>query len=127
MEQIITLGVVLSVGVSVLVFLMKKQFSDVVEGIKANRMATEETKRELANQIKENDKKTNDRIDKLEEYTRGEIGSLKSELSDIKGDFATAFVLREDFFRFGNGVEDKMKNMDAKLDKILFGLGERKG
>lgn len=69
-------------------------------------------------------KKTNDKLDaritKLEEKTDGEIESIKKEITDIKGDFATTFVLREDFFRTMNGVEDKIRGMDNKLDKLLL-------
>ena len=42
------------------------------------------------------------------------------EPGTIKGDFATTFVLREDFFRSMNGVEDKMRTIDGKLDKLLL-------
>ena len=38
----------------------------------------------------------------------------------IKGDFATTFVLREDFFRSMNGVEDRMRSIDGKIDKLLM-------
>lgn len=37
-----------------------------------------------------------------------------------KGDFATTFVLREDFFRSMNGVEDRMRSIDSKIDKLLM-------
>lgn len=40
--------------------------------------------------------------------------------NDIKGDFATTFVLREDFFRSMNGVEDRMRSIDSKIDKLLM-------
>ena len=46
--------------------------------------------------------------------------SVAQEINDIKGDFATTFVLREDFFRSMNGVEDRMKIIDNKLDKLLL-------
>lgn len=82
---------------------------------------------EIKKQIKENDERVSKRIDKLEEKTDGEIADIKKELNnnkkelnDIKGDFATTFVLREDFFRSMNGVEDKMKSIDGKLDRILM-------
>ncbi len=48
---------------------------------------------------------------------------MQKELSSIKGDFATTFVLREDFFRSMNGVEDKMRSMDGKLDRLLVRQG----
>ena len=38
----------------------------------------------------------------------------------LKAIFATTFVLREDFFRSMNGVEDRMKIIDNKLDKLLL-------
>ena len=67
----------------------------------------------------------NERIDKLEEKTGKDIQHIKQEINDIKGDFATTFVLREDFFRSMNGVEDKIKGMDNKLDRLLL-MGKEK-
>lgn len=75
---------------------------------------------EIKSQNKENNDKVNKRIDKLEERTDGDIANIKKELTDIKGDFATTFVLREDFFRSMNGVEDRMRSIDGKIDKLLM-------
>ena len=72
------------------------------------------------NKIQKNDEKVNERIDKLEEKTGNDIQNIRQEINDIKGDFATTFVLREDFFRSMNGVEDRMKIIDNKLDKLLL-------
>jgi hypothetical protein len=74
----------------------------------------------IEKQIKENDEKVNHRIDKLEDETDGEIANIKQELNDIKGDFATTFVLREDFFRSMNGVESSIRSIDGKIDRILM-------
>lgn len=70
--------------------------------------------------IKENDKKVNERINKLETETDASIENIKKQISDIKGDFSTSFVLREDFFRSMNSVEDRIKGMDGKLDRLLM-------
>lgn len=75
---------------------------------------------EIKNQIYENDKAVNKRIDKLEERTDTDIENIKRELGDIKGDFSTAFVLREDFFRSMNGVEDRVRSIDNKIDRLLI-------
>ena len=101
MEELITLAIVLGVGFSLLIFLAKQQFKDIKDGIA-----------QTTQQIKENDKKTNERIDKLESKTEAEIA--------IKGDFATTFVQREDFFRSMNGVEDSIRKMDNKVDRLLI-------
>lgn len=108
MEQIITMSTVLAVGFSLLIFLAKTQFND------------------IKNSIKENNDSTNKRIDKLEEKTNTDIGNIKSELNNIKGDFAMTFVLREDFFRSMSGVETKINNIDNKLDKIFALVGKEK-
>lgn len=79
-----------------------------------------ENTEEIKKRIKENDEKVNKRIDKLEDETDGEIANIKQELNNIKGDFATTFVLREDFFRSMNGVEDRMRSIDGKIDKLLM-------
>ena len=96
---------VIALGGSVLVFFIRSWFNKLSENKK---------------QIKENDEKVNKRIDKLEDETDGEIANIKQELNNIKGDFATTFVLREDFFRSMNGVEDRMRSIDGKIDKLLM-------
>lgn len=74
----------------------------------------------IRGQIEKNNEKINERINKLEEKTEGEIQRINREINDLKGDFATTFVLREDFFRSMNGVEDKIKGIDGKLDRLLM-------
>ena len=108
MDYVITFSDVMAGG-SVLVFFIRSWFNKLSEN-------TEEIKK----QIKENDEKVNKRIDKLEDETDGEIANIKQELNNIKGDFATTFVLREDFFRSMNGVEDRMRSIDGKIDKLLM-------
>ena len=108
MEQIITLSIVLGVGFSLLTFLAKAQFND------------------IKTSIEKNNESTNKRIDKLENETNARIESLTQDLNNVKGDFATTFVLREDFFRSMNGVEDRMKSIDSKMDKLLMASSSRK-
>ncbi len=100
---------VITVGLGVITFFIKGWINSI-------KSSTEEIKK----QIKENDEKVNGRIDRLKDKTEGEISDIKQEISDIKGDFATTFVLREDFFRSMNGVEDKMRSIDNKIDKLLL-------
>ena len=100
---------VITLGLGVITFFIKGWFNNL-------KSTTEEIKK----QIKENDDKVNKRIDKLEEETDRDIANIKQELNDIKGDFATTFVLREDFFRSMNGVEDRMRSIDSKIDKLLM-------
>ena len=100
---------VITIGLGIITFFIKGWIS----GLKSS---TEEIKK----QIKENDDKVNARIDKLEEETDRDIENIKQEISDIKGDFATTFVLREDFFRSMNGVENSIRSIDNKIDKILM-------
>lgn len=134
MEQIAELGqnlasgtIVVAVALALLKWLLKKQIDDLFGSMEKMQDGIRATKTELAEIIKENDKKTDERIMKLEEYTRTEIGDIKKEVNSIKGDFATTFVLREDFFRFGNGVEDKLDNVNGKMDKLMFLVSGRKG
>lgn len=110
-------------------------FSDVMAGvvtlglgvfgflIKAYLKSIRDSQEEIKKQIRENDEKTNKRIDKLEEKTDQDIANIKQEINDIKGDFATTFVLREDFFRSMNGVEDRMRSIDGKIDRLLMEHG----
>lgn len=87
-------------------------------------------RREIENtkeQIKESDKKVNQRIDKLEERTNVDIDNIKKDLSGIKGEFATTFVPREDYFRSMNSVEDAIRRMDSKMDRLLLNSNEKRG
>lgn len=134
MEQVMNVGaqflsgiLVISLGALLLKWLAKKLVETVIARIEATHQSVVTTKTELVEIIRENDKKTNERITKLEEYTHKEIGDIKKEVNNIKGDFATSFVLREDFFRFGNGVEDSIKSMDQKIDKLIFAVADKKG
>lgn len=106
---------VITVALGVITFFLKTW----IDGIKAS---AEETKK----LIKENDEKVNKRIDKLEDETDRDIANIKQELNDIKGDFSTMFVLREDFFRALNGVENSIRSIDSKMDKILMQNSNRK-
>lgn len=70
--------------------------------------------------LTEQNDRINERIEKLEEKQDREIKELAQEVKDMKIDFPTMFVLREDFFRAMNGTEDKMGKMDQKLDQLLL-------
>lgn len=93
-----------------------------IKGWFKSMLATQEKIRE---ENKENIEKINQRIDKLEGETDRDITGIREELNHIKGDFATTFVLREDFFRSMNGVEDRMRSIDSKIDKLLVQSGRK--
>ena len=48
---------------------------------------------------------------------------MQKELSSIKGILLRPLCCGEDFFRSMNGVEDKMRSMDGKLDRLLVRQG----
>lgn len=125
-EQFLTLAVVLTVLGSVLIFLAKHMFNQIAQGIKDNAKEVQSMKEKLQEQLQENNDKVNERIDKLESKTREEIANVKKDIGDIKGDFATSFVLREDFFRSMNVVEDTIRDTGRKVDKVLMMLGDKK-
>lgn len=147
-EQFLTLVTVLGVLGAVLVFLVKHQFNEITSSIKENQQKLhqsneinreemkefqEKATRQLSEsidrvkeEVKINNDKINERIEKLQEATNKEVAALKQELNDVKGDFATTFVLREDFFRAMNGVEDNIKETGRKVDKLLMLVGDNK-
>lgn len=112
MEYIITFGDVMAgviaLAIGLLTWFAKRALESIQRGIQ-----------DVKNEMKENHDKVNTRIDKLEDETDADIASIREEINNIKGDFATTFVLREDFFRSMNSVEDKMKSIDSKIDKLL--------
>lgn len=110
-SYIITL--IVTGAVAALGFFMKLQLNDIRDSLKENN-----------EEIKEVTDKLNKRIENLENKTQNEISKVKQEISNLKGDFSTCFVLREDYFRAMNGVEDKMKTMDSKLDRLLMKRNE---
>lgn len=82
---------------------------------------------DVKKQQKENDDKISTRIDRLEDKTNAEIENIKMDMNGIKGEFATTFVLREDFFRSMNGVEDVIHRIDGKVDRLLTNSAGGKG
>ncbi len=141
-EQFLTLAAVIGILGTVLVFLLKHQFSEMVGAIRDSGQELQSVKdelgkrisvshaeleKELREQIKEMNDKTNERIDRLEARTEEDITSIKKEIGNIKGDFATSFVLREDFFRSMNAVEDQVKESSRKMDQVLILMNEKKG
>ena len=119
-EQFITLVTVLSICGAVLVFLVKHSFNQINNGIAGNSTKIESIKNDLQQDIQKNHDKVNERINKVEDKTNADITEIRQNLNDIKGDFATTFVLREDFFRYMNSMEENIKDTNSKVDKILL-------
>lgn len=124
MDYVITfsdvMAAVVTFGIGVMGFFARHWFNTMEQGNSETRERIEQGNRKIQEQIARNDAKVNERIDKLEEKTENDIRNIEQQINDIKGDFSTTFVLREDFFRSMNGVEDKIRNIDQKLDRLLL-------
>ncbi|MCM1161508.1 MAG: hypothetical protein NC412_09820 [Roseburia sp.] len=114
------MAAVITLVISVMGFLIKRWFDGMEQRNKETQQKIEQGNKAIQERIEKNDAKVNERIDRLEEKTDKDIENIKQEINDIKGDFATTFVLREDFFRSMNGVEDRVKSIDSKLDRLLL-------
>ena len=114
----------IAIGGSIFIFFVKKWFADMEKTDLELLVKLESGNKDIKDRIEKNDAKTNERIDRLEEKTIRDIEGIKQEINDIKGDFATTFVLREDFFRSMNAVEDKVKSIDSKIDRLLLREGK---
>ena len=114
----------IAIGGSIFIFFVKKWFADMEKKDLELLVKLESGNKDIKDRIEKNDAKTNERIDRLEEKTIRDIEGIKQEINDIKGDFATTFVLREDFFRSMNAVEDKVKSIDSKIDRLLLREGK---
>ena len=114
----------IAIGGSIFIFFVKKWFADMEKKDLELLVKLESGNKDIKDRIEKNDVKTNERIDRLEEKTIRDIEGIKQEINDIKGDFATTFVLREDFFRSMNAVEDKVKSIDSKIDRLLLREGK---
>ena len=105
MDYIITfsdvMAAILTLGVGAMGFFLKHWF----DGVEQHSRETQE---------------------KIEQGKPCLIEHIKQEINDIKGDFATTFVLREDFFRSMNGVEDRIKSIDQKIDRLLLNTENNK-
>lgn len=69
--------------------------------------------------LSEIDKKYDKRITDVEQESRKEIKRVDRELSDMKSDFATMFVLREDYFRAMDKMDNNFRDIDRKIDRLL--------
>lgn len=118
------MAAVIAIGGSVFIFFVKKWFADMEKKDSELLVKLESGNKDIKDRIEKNDARTNERIDRLEEKTERDIAGIKQEINDIKGDFATTFVLREDFFRSMNAVEDKVKSIDSKIDRLLLREGK---
>lgn len=118
------------------IFLAKYQFSQMNKSIETNQSelnkSQKETKEALHNfqlavrrDFSESVEKLSAEVKINNEKVNGRIDKLQQELNDVKGDFATTFVLREDFFRAMNGVEDNIRETGRKVDKILLLMGDK--
>lgn len=125
-EFIITASSVLGIMVTALGFFLKHWFGQVNSGISENNERLVQIREELQGELQRNYEKTNERIDHIEEKTSQDIAELRQGMNDLKGDFATTFVQRDDFFRYMNGMETNIKDTNSKVDKILMLITDRR-
>lgn len=109
MNDPITIGMVATVATTVIYFLVKKMIDGFERSVSRQGQQLNATVAKFEAQIAS-----------IEEKHKEDVKEIQKELNSIKGDFATTFVLREDFFRSMNVVEDNMKSIDSKLDRLLL-------
>ena len=117
---------VIPAALGVLTFFIKRWFNGVEQTNQLLQQQIQEGNKKIKEMIEKNDAKVNERIDRLEEKTEQNITDIQKEINDIKGDFSVTFVLREDFFRSMNGVEDRIRSIDSKLDRLIMMNKENK-
>lgn len=118
------MSAIITCALGIITYLFKRWFDSLeTNNTRIERMIDDGNKK-ITDRIEENDRKVNERISRLEEKTDNDISNIKEEIGDIKTDFATMFVMREDFFRAMNGVESNIRKMDDKIDKILINMGK---
>lgn len=100
---------VITVGLSIFGWLLKNWVQNILKEIRK----TQEQNQSI-------DKKYEERVAELETKTEGEIRELEKEINSFKSDFATTFVLREDYFRAMNKMEDSIRSIDQKIDRLLL-------
>lgn len=101
--------VVISGALTIIVWFLKSYLSNI-------QATNEQQNKKLA----EIDEKTQRRINAVEEESRNEIKRVDRELADIRGDFSTMFVLREDYFRAMDKMDGNFRDIDRKIDRLLI-------
>lgn len=85
-----------------------------------NYLSSIQKTNEYQNQkLSEIDEKFDKRIAAVEQESRKEIKRVDREISDMKSDFATMFVLREDYFRAMDKMDNNFRDIDRKIDRLL--------
>lgn len=125
-QLVIPVAGILSLLAAGLGFFLKHWFGQVNSGISRNIERLEQFKQDLQDELQRNYEKTNERIDHIEEKTNQDIAELRQDMNDFKGDCATMFVQRDDFFRYMNGMETSIKDTNSKVDKILMLMTDRR-
>ena len=97
--------VVISGALTIIVWFLKSYLSNI-------QAPNEQQNKKLA--------ETQRRINAVEEESRNEIKRVDRELADIRGDFATMFVLREDYFRAMDKMDGNFRDIDRKIDRLLI-------
>lgn len=119
-EYVITFADVMSgaigLGLGLVTFLLKRWFDNL-------NVRMDSTDKKIA----ETNEKLNGQIEKLEQETNAEIKDIREELKSIEKDFPVVYVQRDDFFRSMNGVEQQMRDMNGKMDKLLLQNGHDRG
>lgn len=119
MDYVITFADVMAgliaVGGTVLTFFIKRWFNGIEQG---------NTK--IQEKIEQNDKKVNERIDRLEQKNDEDLQKIKGELSQMKADLPVVYVLREDYIRVANNMEENMKELGRKIDMLLMNSNKDK-
>ena len=106
---------VITIVLGVLTFFIKSWFNGV-----------NQSNEQLKKMVKENDDAINRRIDRLEEKHEKMINDLQEEVTAVEKDFPVVYVQRDDFFRSMNSVENKMNNIDGKIDRLLMQIQNNK-
>ena len=119
MDYVITFADVMAglvaVGGTVLTFFIKRWFSNIEQG-----------NARIQEKIEQNDKKVNERIDRLEQKNDEDLQRIQQEISDMKADLPLVYVLREDYIRVANSMEDHMKGLGRKIDMLLMNSNKDK-
>lgn len=119
MDYVITFADVMAgliaFGGGVMTYFIKKWFAGIEEG-----------NRKIQERIEQNDKKVNERIDRLEEKNDEDIQGIRSEISQMKADLPVVYVLREDYIRVANNMEQNIHELGGKIDMLLMNLNRDK-
>ncbi len=105
--------------VGALTYFMKRTLASLEDADKRNAEALKEEAQERERAIREEARKREEAVKEEVRERERVFEKLTESLGKMQMDMPRDYVLREDFIRITNNLEDKIGTMDRKIDQVL--------